>query len=63
MNGAGERNSQAQNAVSGRPASRIVRSMRAKPSLSGTGSWKRTRTISKPGSAATPPEYWKTAGM
>ena len=37
--------------------------MRAKPSLSATGAWKRTRTIAKPGSAATPPEYWKTAGM
>src|SRR3954447_24309578 len=39
------------------------RSACANPSRSGSGSRKRTRPIAYPGAAATPPEYWNTAGM
>jgi hypothetical protein len=63
VKGAGARSSQAQKEVSGRPASRMARSMRAKPSASGTGLRKRTRRMAWPGIAATPPEYWNTAGI
>jgi hypothetical protein len=45
VNGAGERNSQAQNDVSGRPAWVIIRSMRSKPTLRGMGARKRTRSM------------------
>jgi hypothetical protein len=62
-NGAGERNSQAQNEVSGRPAAVMNRATAAKPAATGSGVSKRTRRIAKPGKAATPPEYWKTPGM
>jgi len=63
VKGAGECSSQAAKDVVGRPAAARMRSMRAKPSASGTGRWKRTRSSLNPGSAATPPEYWKTPGM
>jgi hypothetical protein len=37
--------------------------MRPKPSAIGTGPAKRARSSRQPGNAATPPEYWNTAGM
>jgi hypothetical protein len=60
VKGAGERSSQAQRAVNGRPSAVKWPSMARKPSASGTSRTKRARSISKPGSAATPAEYWKT---
>ncbi len=54
----GERSSQAQNAVGGRPRAFRYASIARNPSSIGTGRRKRARSISKPGSAATPPEYW-----
>jgi len=63
VNGAGERSSQAQKAETGRPSDARCRSIAAKPSASGTTREKRARSIRKPGSAATPPEYCDTAGM
>jgi hypothetical protein len=60
---AGERSSQAQNAVSARPAALIYFAACAKPSASGSNASKRTRSISNPESAAAPLEYWNTAGM
>jgi hypothetical protein len=62
VKGSGERSSQAQNAALGRPAASSAAAMRAKPSASGTGSAKRARSMRKPGSAATPAEYWNTPG-
>ena len=58
--GAGDRSSQAQNAVSGRFAAPMIFSILPKPSSSGTGRRNCTRTMRWPGSAATPAEYWKT---
>src|SRR6185312_15938064 len=46
VNAAGERSSQAQNAVSGRPAAWIYSAIVAKPSASGSHLSKRTRSIS-----------------
>jgi hypothetical protein len=63
VNGAAERSSQAAKAVLGRPSPLRWRSTKAKPSASGNGLVSRTRSISNPGSAATPLEYWNTAGM
>jgi hypothetical protein len=63
VNAAGERNSQAQNEVSGRPAEPRYFAICSKPSASGSMRSNRTRSISKPGSAAAPLEYWNTAGM
>ena len=57
------RSSQAQKAVGARPASFRWRSILPNPASSGTGSEKRTRSMRKPGSAATPPEYWNGPGM
>jgi len=57
VNAAGERSSQAQNDVNGRAAFRIYSAARAKPSASGSRRSKRTRSISKPESAAAPLEY------
>jgi hypothetical protein len=37
--------------------------MAANPSASGSGRARSARSISKPGCAATPPEYWNTALM
>jgi hypothetical protein len=63
VKGAGERSSQAQKAFRGRPIASRCASIRAKPSSSASGRARRARSISKPGSAATPPEYWNTALM
>src|SRR4051812_34715229 len=63
VNCAGERNSQAQNAVGGRPKRARWASIAAKPSFSGSGLAKRARSMRKPGSATTPPEYWNGPGM
>jgi len=63
VNGAGERNSQAPKAVSGRPAALRIFAIRSKPAFSGTGSAKRTRSMVKPASAAMPQGYWLTPGM
>jgi hypothetical protein len=63
VNGVGERSSQAANALAGRPRPARWRSTRAKPSASGSGRARRARSISNPASAATPLEYWNTAGM
>jgi hypothetical protein len=63
VNAAGERSSQAQNDVSGRPAASMYLAACANPSTSGSSRSKRTRSISKPGKAAAPLEYWNTAGM
>jgi hypothetical protein len=60
LNGSGERSSQAQNAVVGRPSRARCASICANPSASATGGRKRARSISNPDSAATPAEYWKT---
>ncbi len=46
VNWPGERNSQAQNDVSGRPRSRMYCSTRSKPCISGTGLRNCTRSIS-----------------
>ena len=63
VNGAGERNSQAQNPDSFSPWSTKNRSMKANPSSSGTGRRNSTRSILWPSSARTPAEYWNTPGM
>ena len=63
LNCAGERNSQAQNAAIGRPVCARCASTAAKPPASGSNLPKRTRSTAKPGSAATPPEYWNGPGM
>ena len=63
VNGAGERSSQAPNAVSGRPAALITCAIFSKPWLSGTTFENRTRSMVKPASAPTPQEYWLTPGM
>ncbi|HET7669329.1 MAG TPA: hypothetical protein VFK84_02885 [Burkholderiales bacterium] len=63
VNGAGERSSHAAKAFTGRPREARCFSIRSKPWSSGTGLASRARSISNPGSAATPPEYWNTALM
>ena len=63
VNGAGERNSQAQNAVTAAPASLISSDAIAKPCVSGNGRRNRTRSIAYPGKGATPAEYWNGPGM
>jgi hypothetical protein len=57
LNGAGERSSHAQKAVSGLPAAWIMRAIAANPAGIGSGVWNRTRRILKPAEAATPAEY------
>ena len=49
--------------VSGRPRALMIVSTRSNPLASGTGVRNVTRSMRNLGSAATPPEYWKTAGM
>src|SRR3954449_9165030 len=56
-NGFGDLNSQAQNAVVGRPAFPKMSFIRRNPSPNGTGLIKRNRRMLKPGRAATPAEY------
>jgi hypothetical protein len=63
VNGAGDRSSQPQKAVSGRPAAPMICAASAKPSPNGTRREKRTRSMRNPGSAATPAEYWNTPGI
>jgi hypothetical protein len=63
VNGAGERSSQAPNAVSGRPAALRISAILANPCFNGTTLAKRTRSMAKPGSAPMPHEYWLTPGM
>ena len=58
VNGAGERSSQAQNEVNGRPSAVRCASIAWKPASMGCGRANRTRSMVKPGNAATPPEYW-----
>jgi hypothetical protein len=59
LNGRGERSSAAHSAVSGRPRARRCAAIASNPCVTGTGRRQRARSITWPGSAATPCEYGK----